>query len=55
MRTFGPFVRAFGVGMSLGLAVAHHPVLAQTADWSCVQRLVPKLEAGQMWLMRFSA
>ena len=24
-------------------------MLAQEADWPCVQRLVPRLEAGQMW------
>lgn len=41
--------------MGLGLAAApdRHPAQAQAQaqanDWPCVQRLVPQLEAGQMW------
>lgn len=38
-------VLALGVG-TLCLAQAVH---AQTTDWPCEQRLIPTLEAGQMW------
>jgi hypothetical protein len=40
---------ALGIGAATVLADAA-PALAQAAaDWPCVQRLVPRLEAGQMW------
>jgi len=33
----------------LASVAAATPALAQSEDWPCVQRLVPRLEAGQMW------
>ena len=37
------------VGLGLAAMPNAHPALAQANDWPCVQRLVPQLEAGQMW------
>ena len=37
------------VGLGLATMPNAHPALAQANDWPCVQRLVPQLEAGQMW------
>ena len=37
------------VGLGLAAMPNAHPALAQANDWPCVQRLVPELEAGQMW------
>lgn len=48
MRTINAFAQALVVSAALSIA---SPASAQPqpADWPCVQRLVPKLEAGQMW------
>jgi hypothetical protein len=37
--------------LAVGVAItsAAGPARAQSDDWPCLQRLVPKLEAGQMW------
>ncbi|MFL5333815.1 MAG: hypothetical protein ACJ8H8_11690 [Geminicoccaceae bacterium] len=42
-------MRALVTGALLASAAAAMPALAQSEDWPCVQRLVPRLEAGQMW------
>jgi hypothetical protein len=39
---------ALVIGAVAAVAAAP-PVRAQSPDWPCVQRLVPKLEPGQMW------
>ena len=48
MRNIDGTLRALAIGAALlgGEAAAQQP---QDPDWPCVQRLVPKLEAGQMW------
>lgn len=49
MTTIGPVTRAVCVGAVLCLGAAQQPARAQEGDWPCQQRLIPKLEAGQMW------
>lgn len=49
MTTIGPVTRAVCVGAVLCLGAAQQPARAQEAGWPCQQRLIPKLEAGQMW------
>ena len=49
MTTIGPVTRAVCVGAVLCLGAAQQRAWAQEADWPCQQRLIPKLEAGQMW------
>jgi hypothetical protein len=48
MRIINGTLRALAIGAALlgGEAAAQQP---QDPDWPCVQRLVPKLEPGQMW------
>ena len=51
MRVVRATALALGIGAATVLAAAA-PASAQgaaAADWPCVQRLVPRLEAGQMW------
>jgi hypothetical protein len=43
------FRNALLVGAALGGLAGSPPAQGQSSDWPCVQRLVPKLEAGQMW------
>ena len=49
MTTIGPVFRALCIGAGMALFAVPQIALAQEADWPCVQRLVPKLEAGQVW------
>jgi hypothetical protein len=51
MRAVPATALALGIGAAVVLGTAA-PASAQAeaaADWPCVQRLVPRLEAGQMW------
>ena len=48
MRITNPKMQALCVCALLS-AVSAASAQQQPADWPCVQRLVPKLEAGQMW------
>ncbi|MEK0083090.1 hypothetical protein [Benzoatithermus flavus] len=49
MRTIGTIRCAAAGGLLLALATVLPAGAAQESDWPCVQRLVPSLEAGQMW------
>ena len=48
MRITNPRMQALCVSALLS-AVSAASAQQQPADWPCAQRLVPKLEAGQMW------
>jgi hypothetical protein len=42
-------LRALLVGTGLSVSIATFGAYAQSPDWPCVQRLVRRLEPGQMW------